>query len=217
MTTDQKARQTSDIAPLPEQWERFCGSIMEGRSQAAAARHAGYSERSSHEQGVRLMRNVKIRARLAQLRDDAAHRLDISADKVLHEFARIAFGDIRRVVKWRNVDGETVIVITPSSQLSADDAAMIQSIEHEVREVGRGVKIKTTRVKFYDRTKALDALARHLALFNDKFTLDVLVSAIREQVAETAEAEGWTKEDVDDTLKVVDDLIIAGFGKAGKK
>jgi hypothetical protein len=79
----------------------------------------------------------------------------VSRERVLAEWARIAFFDLRRAVSWT---GSTV-TLENSDELD-DDTAMAIS---EVRQGKDGVSIKAA-----DRIAALTALSKHLGLFADE-------------------------------------------------
>lgn len=82
-------------------------------------------------------------------------RTAITADRVLLELARIGFADPRKLVQ---VDAEGNVRITPTDELSEDDAACIASIA----TTGTGV-----RVKIHDKLSALEKLGKHLGMFTD--------------------------------------------------
>ena len=84
---------------------------------------------------------------------ERAARLGITADRVLIEYARIAFADLRHIVDW----GPGGVVIKPPDEISDGDAAAIS-------EIAPGAA-GTYRIKFYDKKAALDAIARHLGMF----------------------------------------------------
>jgi hypothetical protein len=84
---------------------------------------------------------------------ERAAQLGITAERVLQEYARIAFADLRRVAEW----GHDRFVLKAHKDLSEADAAAIS----EIVELGSG----GYRVKLYDKKAALDAIARHLGLF----------------------------------------------------
>lgn len=86
---------------------------------------------------------------------ERAARLGITADRVLEEYARIAFADLRHIVEW---GPEGRLVVKSSESLSDADAAAISEI------VG-GSAGGASRVKLYDKKAALDAIARHLGMF----------------------------------------------------
>jgi phage terminase small subunit len=82
-----------------------------------------------------------------------AARLGISVERVLREYARIAFADLRHIAEW-DADGLHV-----REGLSKADAAPISEIS--TGSSGKG----PVRVKLYDKKAALDAIGRHLGMF----------------------------------------------------
>jgi phage terminase small subunit len=91
---------------------------------------------------------------LAEIAERAA-RLGVTPERVLQEYARIAFADLRRVADW----GPDGLVLKTPEALSDADAAAIS----EITEAGAGSG--NYRVKLYDKKGALDAIARHLGMF----------------------------------------------------
>lgn len=84
-----------------------------------------------------------------------AARLGITAERVLEEYARIAFADLRHIVEWSKDGG--LVVKAPNDLTDADAAA--------ISEIVAGAAAGTYRVKLYDKKAALDAIARHLGMF----------------------------------------------------
>ena len=89
--------------------------------------------------------------------DVTAHaaRLGVTIDKVLQEYAWIAFADLRHIVEW---DPEG-FHLKASEPMSEADVAPIQEI------VADASGSRPYRVKLYDKKAALDAIARHLGMF----------------------------------------------------
>jgi hypothetical protein len=85
-----------------------------------------------------------------------AARLGITPDRVLREYARIAFSDMSRIVGW---DDKGKMHAKPSTGLSEDDAPAIAEI------VASASTANVYRIKLHDKKPVLDALARHLGLF----------------------------------------------------
>ena len=83
-----------------------------------------------------------------------AARLGITVERVLVEYARIAFADIRQVMTWRP-DG--IELKSPDGLGDTETAAIC--------EIAPGTRPGTYRVKLYDKKAALDAIARHLGMF----------------------------------------------------
>ncbi|TVR81903.1 MAG: hypothetical protein EA405_07835 [Rhodospirillales bacterium] len=60
------------MAKLGARQERFCRQFVECANAAAAARAAGYSDRSSRLAGYRLLRMPRVAERIAQLQQETA-------------------------------------------------------------------------------------------------------------------------------------------------
>jgi hypothetical protein len=101
-------------------------------------------------------RQAKEEALPADLEDIAerAARLGITAERVLQEYAHIAFADLRHIVEW----GPEGLRIKSSQEMSNEDSAAIS-------EIVAGADPGHSRVKLYDKKAALDAIARHLGMF----------------------------------------------------
>ncbi|HZU89544.1 MAG TPA: terminase small subunit [Stellaceae bacterium] len=81
-----------------------------------------------------------------------AARLGITPERILQEYARIAFADLRRIADW----GPKGLIVKNPETLSEEDAAAIS----EIVSGAAGY-----RIKLYDKKAALDAIARHLGMF----------------------------------------------------
>lgn len=84
-----------------------------------------------------------------------AARLGITVERVLHEYAAIAFVDLRHIVEVEPGGG---LRLRALSQMTEADVAAIS-------EIVPGADPKHPRIKLYDRKAALDAIARHLGMF----------------------------------------------------
>lgn len=75
--------------------EAFCNLIVEGRTQKDAYAEAGYIARGNAAEvsAARLLRNVQVAARVAELRASAAQRSEVTVDSLvaeLDEMVRLA-------------------------------------------------------------------------------------------------------------------------------
>jgi phage terminase small subunit len=83
-----------------------------------------------------------------------AARLGITPERVLQEYARIAFADLGHFIEW----GPEGFVIKASKEIDPNDLAAVS-------EFVPGSDPEHSRVKLYDKKAALDAIARHLGMF----------------------------------------------------
>jgi phage terminase small subunit len=79
--------------PLTPKQERFCQEYVVDLNGAAAARRAGYSARVADREGHRLLRKAEIAQRISELQAAKRQRLELTADAVVLEVARLAFYD----------------------------------------------------------------------------------------------------------------------------
>ena len=70
-------------SPLTRKRRRFCEEYVVDLNATAAAKRAGYSERTAEVQGCRLLKNVQVASYVAKLQADAAKRNEVSVDKVI--------------------------------------------------------------------------------------------------------------------------------------
>jgi terminase small subunit-like protein len=82
-----------------------------------------------------------------------AARVGVTPEKVLREYAHIAFADLRHIVELK--DGELHV----KGKLRKADAAPISEVL--AGNSGRG----PVKVKLYDKKAALDVIARYLGMF----------------------------------------------------
>lgn len=98
-----------------------------------------------------------VRYELKKLRDYYAYSVEDQTKKVVNEFAKIAFFDPREVF---NEDG------TPKNIIDLDEetAACISGVD--IQTLGKDKDFaQVTKVRFNDKMKALDALAKRLGMY----------------------------------------------------
>lgn len=124
-----------------------------------AAIRAGYSKKTACRIGGELLTKTCVAESIQKAQEERSKRVELSQDKVLEELARIAFSDPRAVVTW----SEHGVVIKDSTTLTDDEAATVSEVSRtETKDGG------TTRIKQYDKLKALELLGKHLGIFTPK-------------------------------------------------
>ncbi|MBL8773891.1 MAG: terminase small subunit [Phenylobacterium sp.] len=150
-----------------------------------AAIRAGYSERTAHSQGQRLLNHVEVAAAIAERQGTRLEELDLTADKVLRELASIAFTDLADVAEW----GEREVAIgydADGKRLAPADIGDAVVVHHEMAPYLR-LKDSSTltkaqraavsevaltkdgfKIRMHSKTDAAGLLARHFGLLVDK-------------------------------------------------
>lgn len=92
-------------------------------------------------------------------------RNDISKDRVLQEYAKIAFASLEHYLEIDDDTGEAFISL---SGCTPDQLAALSEYTVEAYSEGRdgdAREIKRVKIKMTDKIRALDALSKHLGLF----------------------------------------------------
>lgn len=147
----------------------FVAEYLVDLNATQAATRAGYSAKTANEQGARLLAKVSVRFAIEQAMKARSDRTEITQDRVLAEYAKLAFLDPRR---FYDASGGLI----PVPLLPADVAAALSGMEVTTGRAGKddgegqGL-VDVTKIKFVDKKGALDSVARHLGMFNDKLAL----------------------------------------------
>jgi phage terminase small subunit len=158
---------------------RFVAEYLKDLNATQAAIRAGYSAATASSQGERLLRNVEIADAVTQKETKHLAKLEITADRVLEEIARVAFFDPRRLF---DADGN----VRPIDQLTEADAAAIAQLDIVLANIdaGDGKRDRMHRIKLADKLRALELLAKRFGLVKEQ----VEVTGLNELVDRLARA-----------------------------
>jgi phage terminase small subunit len=152
------------MASLTPRQQAFVREYLADRvpNATAAAERAGYGggKAGAAVAGSRLLRVPKIAALIAEAQEKRAARMEVSADRVLAEVARLALAD-------------------PSGAFNADGTLKaLEEIPEELRRTIASVKTRmddegvvVTEVRFWDKPKSLELAMKHLGMLRDKVEL----------------------------------------------
>jgi phage terminase small subunit len=139
------------MALTPRQ-RRFVEEYLIDLDAKHAAIRAGYS-RLTKATPHKLLRNAEVARAVGDAMAARSKRTGITRERVLEEYARIAFADMRALAEW----GPQGAAILDADGLS-DDALAAIALVAEVSADGEG----PFRLERFDKLKALEALARLL-------------------------------------------------------
>lgn len=147
---------------LNEKQLRFCEEYIIDLNATQAAIRAGYSKKTAYSQGQRLLKHDEIQKRIQEIKEERGKRCEITQDRVLLEYARLAFFDPRKLF---DDEGNPKDV----SDLDDDTAAALAGLD-VVKEVDKesGVTSYTKKYRITNKLGALDSLAKHLGLLDSK-------------------------------------------------
>lgn len=163
------------LSKLTMKQEKFAQGLFSGLSQREAYKQAydaeNMTDKTIDEAACRLADDSKVSARIIELQDELKYRNMATTERVLSEYAKIGFADIKDFLAFRTektVDGyddegkpiycyKQIVDAKPSEEI---DGSLIN-------EVSIG-KDGTFRFKLHDKKAALDMIGKHLGMFTDK-------------------------------------------------
>lgn len=154
------------MTKLNARQQRFVKEYLIDPNATQAALKAGYSKKTARFIGAENLTKPNIRDAIAEAQVKRAKKLDITAERVLQEVARIGFSDVRKMF---NEAGQLKAI----HELDDDTAAVVASIEVSDRAIpgGEGETERVTKIKAWDKGGALGQLGKHLGLFSDKLVI----------------------------------------------
>lgn len=151
-------------ASLSAKQERFVEEYLVDLNATQAAIRAGYSKKSAHVQGPRLLGNARVSTAIASAKADRSRRSEITQDMVLAELAKVGFSDPRNV--FSAMGG----IVEPqdwgdntAGAISSVEVVRRQSGEHD--EDGRPLIEHVHKIRFWDKISALEKIGKHLGMF----------------------------------------------------
>lgn len=148
---------------LTDKQQKFCDEYLVDLNSTQAAIRAGYSKTSAKVIGCENLTKPDIQEYLQKKRKLWANKLEITQERILTEYARIAFSDLRKFYD------DNSRLLAPKD-LDDDAAASLAGIE-VFEEFGFDIKGDrvhigdTKKIKTYNKIQALDSLSKHLGMF----------------------------------------------------
>ena len=145
---------------LSKREARFVKFYVETSNGADSARRAGYGHAGAHVQAHRLLRRDTVVDAIQTMRGKIGRHLEMNAQRTLQEVGRIADFDPIEVF---DDDGQVKRV----SDIQAGARRCIASISTKRVERPDGTVVVNSNVRFHDKLKALDMLAKSHGLYAD--------------------------------------------------
>lgn len=150
---------------LTAKQERFVQEYLVDLNATQAAIRAGYSERTARAIGMENLTKPDIQAAIHTAMEQRSKRVEITQDRVLQEYARLAFFDPRKLFEDNGKPKDI-------KKLDDDTAAALVGLDVMEEYEGAGESRKfvgyTKKYKLANKLGALDSLGKHLGMFVDK-------------------------------------------------
>lgn len=176
------------MSELTPKQAKFVQEYLVDFNATQAAIRAGYSEKTAHSAGPRLLENVGVRAAIEAKGKRAVAKLDVTVERVVAELAKIGFSNLADVTDW-GVKEVAIGFDADGKRLRAEDvgdAAVVQYVDApfvtpinrddlpaDVRAAVSEVALTKDgfKIKLHDKASALQQLGRYLGMFVDKTEL----------------------------------------------
>lgn len=161
----------------------FVREYLKDLNATAAARRAGYSEHTAKTQGSRLLTFGDVQAAIGQAQRKVAERDDVTIDRIVQEYAAIAFASMGDFLSFtaKGVELKSSETLTPK-QLKA----VLEVRQHTLRDGTTSVSFK-----LHSKGDALEALGRHLGMFGDSLKVQKAVEEMLENVRDRMPEEAY--------------------------
>lgn len=152
-------------AKLKPAWVRFCQEYAidsNGSRSYKAAYKTVKKDSTARSNAYALLTNTDILAYIDALKADTASKLEVTAERVLDEYAKMAFYNPQ---DFYGEDGSYI----PIHELPRDQAAAIAGFEvKEFHDKEGKIKYKLHKIRGADKRAALDSIGKHLGMFVQK-------------------------------------------------
>lgn len=155
----------SSTPGLNAKQKAFVREYLKDFNATQAAVRAGYSAKTAHSSGPRLLEHDGVQAAIAKGQERAQQRADMTVDDVVRGFQEIAECDVTSVVGW-NEQGE--LVVTSFDSVPPEVRRCIS----EIRQTETKDGTRSIAIKFYSKTEALTKLGQHFGMFVQKVEVD---------------------------------------------
>ena len=145
---------------------RFVAEYCIDFNATQAAIRAKYSAKTASRIGPELLGKTCVAEAIQRKVQRLNARTEITAERTLREYARIAYADMRSFMTW----GPDGVRLINSLDLDDDDAVCVAEVSETTTKDGGSI-----RLKLHDKKGALDFLAKRLELAKDE-----MADAVRE-------------------------------------
>lgn len=151
------------MSELTDKQQRFVEEYLIDLNATDAAKRAGYSAKTAHVQGPRLLGNVRVAEAIQEAQGERSERTQLTADEVLRELAALCRSDVRHFA----VDSSGVLTLNPDAP---DDAwRAVASVQHKITKDGT----RTIEYRLWDKNSAIDKAMRHLGILATEVNVNV--------------------------------------------
>jgi phage terminase small subunit len=154
--------------------QRFISEYLTDLNATQAAIRAGYSAKTAAEMGAENLRKPQIAAAIAAGKAQQLEKADLSAARVLEEYRRLGFSDLGAIF-------DDAGRLKSLKELPPEVRAAIASVKVTKKNLtaGDGITEDVVEVRLWDKTRALESLAKHFSLLVDRVEVSGKVDVVQ--------------------------------------
>lgn len=148
--------------------EKFCQEYSQSFNTLQSYKKAfkTNNDKTASVNGTRLLENTSVKQRIEELKQKLDSKMELKGEEVIEKWQAIANFNISDIMEFNGVEA----YVKDFSQIPKEVLYNIKSIE--TQKLGKGDdQTLVTKITFYSKEKALDALSRIKGLYNDKVTV----------------------------------------------
>lgn len=153
-----------DKNQLTAKQSAFVAEYLIDLNATQAAIRAGYSKKTATETGYENLTKPHIAEAIADAQAKRAKRIEISQNRVLEEYSKLAFLNPKQF--YNDTGG-----LIPIHELPDDVAAALTGMDVSTLYEDKVPVGELKRIKFADKKSALDSVAKHLGMFIERKAL----------------------------------------------
>jgi phage terminase small subunit len=147
--------------------QQFALEYLVDLNATQAAIRAGYSAKTAGSQGFDLLKNPEIEEAIRAEREARQKATGITVDRVLQEYAKVAFANMEDYVRRDENDG----VFVSLGACTREQMAAVSEIHSETyidNDDPQKRSVKKIRFKLASKQAALDSIGKHLGMFVER-------------------------------------------------
>lgn len=149
---------------LTAKQQRFVEEYLVDCNATQAAVRAGYNPKSARATGGENLQKPAVAAAIQSAQDALREQNSVTVERVLEELRRLAFSDMGMFATW----GPDGVDLIDSANIDHENRACVAEVSETTNAKGG----TTVRFKLHSKTDALNQLARHLGMFNDRLEVN---------------------------------------------
>jgi len=174
----------------------FVQEYLKDLNATQAAIRAGYSKKTAHVQGPRLLGNVSVSEAIYKAQERRAKRTEITQDRVLKELAMVGFADLKHYV---SIDPKTgIVTVKDFKDIKNNETRVLKSIKQtrgtRKGKTGDTLMFDKRQIELNDKMAALKMIGQHLGMFIEHFKVDGRINTDNKLVIEVVKSAPKKKE-----------------------